>query len=79
MAEKRTPTRDEYFPKFRTIRRSTGDELDPATTFTLLPLKDPYAKVALQAYSDACRAELPGLASMLEETFDLIEVTKARA
>ena len=62
---------DKYFPKFRTIRRSTGDELDPATTFTLLPQKDPHARAALAAYCDSCASEMPGLARMLREHFNL--------
>lgn len=62
-------SRDEYYPKFRTIRRSTNDELDPKTTFTLLPHKDVHAKAAIAAYCDSCRDEAPGLARMLEETF----------
>ena len=65
------PTRDEYFPKFRVIRRSTGDELDPKTTFTLLPHKDPHARKALAAYCDSCEDDLPGLARMLRGEFNL--------
>lgn len=62
---------DTYFPKFRTIRRSTGDELDPTTTFTLLPGKDPWAKIALATYCSACEQDAPGLAKALREAFQI--------
>lgn len=64
-------SRDEYYPKFRVIRRSTGDELDPTTTFTLLPNKDPHARVALKAYADSVGGEMPGLARALANHFNL--------
>lgn len=63
---------DTYFPKFRTIRRSTGDELDPTTTFTLLPGKDHHAAVALRAYVDSVRPTMPGLADALETAFPVL-------
>lgn len=62
---------DTYYPKFRVIRRSTGDEIDPATTFTLLPNKDEHAKVALAAYCDSVESDAPGLAKALREHFNL--------
>lgn len=64
-------SRDEYYPKFRTIRRSTGDELDPTTTFTLLPEKDPAARVALGAYCATVEGESPGLAKALRSHFGI--------
>jgi hypothetical protein len=62
---------DTYFPKFRTIRRSTGDELDPTTTFTLLPNKDPHALVALRAYADSIDFDRTGLGKALAEVFPI--------
>jgi hypothetical protein len=63
---------DTYFPKFRTIRRSTGDELDPTTTFTLLPGKDIHAAKALRTYVDSVRETMPGLAKALEKAFPVL-------
>lgn len=64
-------SRDEFCPKFRTIRRSTGDELDPSTTFTLLPDKDPAAREALSAYAKFVEDEMPGLARALRSHFKI--------
>lgn len=60
-----------YFPKYRTLRRSTGDELDPNTTFTLVPERDPHAVVALRAYTDSVEHEMPGFAKVLRDHFGL--------
>lgn len=62
-----------YVPKFRTIRRSNGDELDPTTTFTLLPNKDVHALVALRAYADSIDPQRTGLAPALEEAFPALK------
>jgi hypothetical protein len=64
-------SRDEFYPKYRIIRRSTGDELDPSTTFTLVPSKDQHARVALKAYADSVQDDAPGLARHLRDHFGL--------
>lgn len=47
-------TRDErgYYEKFRVVRKETGEEVEE-DTFTLIPSKDPAARVALAAYAQA--------------------------
>lgn len=57
---------DAHYPKFKVIDNRTGQEVDPATCFTLIPSRDPNATVALRAYADAVRAELPQLAADLD-------------
>ena len=66
-----------YIPKFRTFRRATGDELDPATTFTLLPNKDRHAVVALRAYAESIDPMRTGLGQALEEAFPAIKPLRA--
>lgn len=72
--------KDTYFPKFRTIRRATGDELDPTTTFTLLPNGDPHAMVALRAYADSVDPQRTGLGRALDQAFPgLVDVDLDKA
>lgn len=56
-----------FYPKYRTIRRDTGEELDPSTTFTLVPSRDPHAVVALRAYVESIESENQTLACDLRE------------
>lgn len=60
---------DKFVPKFRTIKRATGEELDPSTTFTLVPERDSHAAKAIMAYADSVESEMPGLASDLRQRF----------
>lgn len=66
---------DTYYPKFLVIRPgadpSKAEVVDPTTCFTLIPDHDDWARVALQAYCDACETEAPGLASALRSHFNL--------
>lgn len=50
-----------FYDKFQVIRRATGREVMQAT-FTLIPERDPHARVALLAYADACEGENERLA-----------------
>jgi hypothetical protein len=60
-------TRDEFYAKFVITRRDTGEEVDPATCFTLIPADDPAAVVALEAYAAEVEVAMPGLARDLRE------------
>ena len=61
--------RDTFYPKYLTIRRSNCEVLDPATTFTLVPERDPHAIIAIKAYVESCQSEMPGLATALRRHF----------
>lgn len=61
--------KDEFHHKYKTLRRDTGEELDPDTTFTLVPERDPHAVKAIAAYADSVEHELPQLAQELRERF----------
>lgn len=63
--------KDTYYPKYIIIRRSNAEILDPTTCFTLVPERDPHAKVALKAYADSCEDDAPGLAAALRAHFEL--------
>lgn len=54
MAEETTRDERGYHKKFRVIRTETGEEVEERT-FTLIPSKDPAARIALAAYARASR------------------------
>lgn len=58
-----------FYHKYRTIRRSNGEELDPETTFTLVPSRDPHAKPAIEAYIASVEKDNPELAEDLRKQF----------
>ena len=62
---------DTFYHKYLTIRRSNCEVLDPETTFTLVPSRDPHAVVAIKAYAESCEAEMPGLALAIRKQFNL--------
>lgn len=55
---------DRYFQKFLVIDKRT-DKLVNVPTFTLIPSRDPHARVALRAYADSIEREAPKLADDL--------------
>jgi hypothetical protein len=67
-------TEDRYYEKFTVTRKdgrdAPGGDRTDARYFTLDFVHDPYARVALAAYADACAAEFPGLAADLRAQLD---------
>lgn len=66
---------DHLYAKFRVVRvdgrdRPGGDKA-AAAYFVLDYVHDPYARVALAAYAEACEVELPGLAADLRARLGL--------
>jgi len=61
--------RDGMYAKFETRRLDgrdlPGGDKDGASYFVLDYAQDPYARIALSAYADACENDLPQLASDL--------------
>lgn len=54
-----------FYNKFDVTRKSTGEVVDPADSFTLVVSRDPFAYAALQAYAEACESQNPALAADL--------------
>lgn len=52
---------------------------DAPADVALNPSSDPYARVAMQAYVDACAAELPWLAEALQRQYGLASGTPSPA
>jgi hypothetical protein len=66
---------DRLFSKFTVPRKDGrdqpgGDKAD-ARYFVLDYVHDPFARVALEAYAEACRGQLPGLAADLVHALGL--------
>lgn len=51
-AEKADRTEAGYYSKFEVVRKSTGEEVEHKT-FTLIPSRDPTARIALETYAAA--------------------------
>lgn len=61
------------YGKYR-VEKSDGSRMDPkAVYFTLRIDTDPYARAAVRAYIEACRAEQPELAGDLERVLKEFE------
>jgi hypothetical protein len=64
-----------YYEKYNVSRKdgrdAPGGDREGADYFTLDLTNDPYALVALKAYVNASKDELPALAQDLEAKFDL--------
>lgn len=54
------------YDKFTVIDNRTGDRVQDQT-FTLIPSRDPAARIAVQAYADTIEADNPDLAADLRQ------------